>query len=57
MTENMVKPLVYKVPGENRFVCSMFIKGRPMHGYGATMREAYFDWCVQVYGTPRPKLE
>lgn len=50
------KPRIYKVLSD-LYACSMFIKGRPIHGYGATMRLAYLDWCVAVYGTPYPKLE
>lgn len=57
MEKPMAKPIVYKVPGEDRFMCSMFIKGRPVHGSGATMREAYFDWCIQVFGVPKPTPE
>jgi hypothetical protein len=51
------KPVIYKVPGQDSYACSMFIKGRPVHGYGATMRDAYFNWCIQVFGVPHPTAE
>lgn len=56
-TVNMAKPLIYKAPGQERYVCSMFITGKRVHGFGATMRAAYQDWCLQVYGATIPKLE
>lgn len=49
------KPYIFKAP--DRYICSMFlgVKRRPIHGYGATMREAYFDWCIAVYGAREAK--
>lgn len=56
-TINMAKPLIYKAPGRDAWVCSMFITGKRVHGFGATMRDAYLDWCIQVYGATIPQLE
>lgn len=53
----MNKPIIYKVPGQPQYACSMVIKEKPVHGFGATMREAYFDWCIKVFGAPHPKVE
>lgn len=44
----MDKPHIYW--GSGTWACSMFIAGRPMHGYGSSIRLAYLDWCVNVYG-------
>lgn len=51
------KPHIYKVPGEGAWACSMLMDEKPTHGYGVSMRLAYLDWCLTVYGATFPKLE
>lgn len=53
----MTKPHIYKAPGQPLFICSFAAEHTTFHGFGATMREAYMDWCVNVYGARFPKVE
>lgn len=58
----MKKPHIYKQPGEQLYLCSIALPhgvGQDplvIHGFGATMREAYMDFCVKIYGERFPKL-
>ncbi len=57
----MKKPRIYKLPGREQYACSIALPrvGQDplaIHGYGATMREAYMDFCIQIYGERFPKI-
>lgn len=52
----MDKPRIY-YGGDGVWCCSMFIAGRPRHGYGSSIRMAYLNWCVEVYGATTPEQD